>query len=124
MISYAMVGTKDLKKAGDFFDKVLGVVGASRMMESDRSIMWSDGNPGRPLFAACLPYDGNAATVGNGTMISFGAKSQEDVDNMYKVALENGGSCEGKPGLRGESYYLAYFRDMDGNKFSAFCPVG
>ena len=39
MISYAMVGTKDLKKAGDFFDKVLGVVGASRMMESDRSIM-------------------------------------------------------------------------------------
>ena len=30
MISYTMVGTKDIKKAGKFFDKVLGFVGIKR----------------------------------------------------------------------------------------------
>ena len=36
-------------------------------------------------------------------------------------ALANGGSCEGKPGLRdyGPDVYLAYVRDPTGNKLSA-----
>ena len=28
---------------------------------------------------------------------------------------------EGDPGLRGEKLYVAYFRDLDGNKFNAIC---
>jgi hypothetical protein len=37
----------------------------------------------------------------------------------YQIALVNGGTCEGPPGLRPqnqEHYYGAYFRDPDGNK--------
>jgi len=39
MIGYTMVGTKDIKKSGDFYDKVLGVVGAKRSMEGDNFIV-------------------------------------------------------------------------------------
>lgn len=119
MISYAMVGTKDLKRSGAFYDKVLGIVGAKRMMDGDTSIFWSNAED-KPFFAVCLPHDGNEATAGNGTMISFGADSKDQVHEFHKCALESGGTCEGEPGLRGDNYYMAYFRDPDGNKFSAF----
>jgi len=124
MISYAMVGSTDLKRSGEFYDVILGIIGCARAMETDTTVMWSDGNPEQPFFGVCLPHDGNAASVGNGTMISFGAKSKEQVDAVHKAALENGGICEGEPGMRGDSYYLSYFRDPDGNKFAAFFPAG
>ena len=121
MISYAMVGSKNLIKSGEFFDKVLGESGAQRMMERDTAIMWGAGE-GKPFFAVCLPHDGNVATHGNGTMISFSAESKEQVQAMYQAAQDNGGTCEGAPGPRGkdEQYYVGYFRDPDGNKFAAF----
>ncbi len=37
-----------------------------------------------------------------------------------KIALANGGTDEGAPGLRIEGFYAAYFRDPDGNKLNAF----
>jgi hypothetical protein len=56
-------------------------------------------------LAITLPFDGNAATAGNGTMASIGAA--------------NGGSGEGAPGLRPNGFYAAYFRAPDGNKLNA-----
>jgi predicted lactoylglutathione lyase len=41
------------------------------------------------------------------------------VDACHKIALEQGGTDEGGPGLRPQyhpNYYGAYFRDLDGNK--------
>ena len=46
------------------------------------------------------------------------------VERAYEVALANGGTSEGAPGLRPEyheSYYGAYFRDTDGNKLCVAC---
>lgn len=123
MISYAMVGSKDIHRSGEFFDKVLGVVGGHRAMERDTSIMWAT-DQDKPFFAVCLPHNGKVATAGNGTMISFSADSEEQVRAIYNAAQENGGTCEGEPGLRGDTYYMAYFRDPDGNKFAAFHMVG
>ena len=39
MIGYTMVGTHDLKAAGNFYDKVLGVLGAKRSLEGDTFIV-------------------------------------------------------------------------------------
>jgi len=73
-------------------------------------------------FSITKPFDGQAATVGNGTMIAIMVDSNEQVDAFYKKALSLGATCEGKPGLRGEmsGCYAAYFRDLDGNKLNAF----
>jgi len=80
---------------------------------------------GRPGLAVCKPYDGNAATAGNGNMASIACDSRAKVDAFYSKAMELGGTDEGPPGVRGDegprAFYGAYFRDPDGNKLAAFC---
>jgi predicted lactoylglutathione lyase len=119
MIGYITLGTNDLDAAAKFYDELLGSIGAGRFMENDRFIAWSTG-PGSPGFSICKPYDGNAATVGNGVMIALALDSREKVDALYAKALELGGTDEGEPGPRIDNFYAGYFRDLDGNKLNAF----
>ena len=67
------------------------------------------------------PWDKNPATVGNGTMVALEAKDRDQVQRLYRIAMVEGGTDEGPPGPRGEGFYAAYFRDLDGNKLNAFC---
>ena len=124
MIGYVTVGSNDLEKSRSFYDALMPVLGANRIMEfSDNFTMYGTGM-NRPGLAVCKPYDGNAATVGNGNMTSIACDSRAKVDELYAKAIELGGSCEGPPGARGEegehAFYGAYFRDLDGNKLAAF----
>ncbi len=121
MIGYVLLGTNDIGRAAAFYDALLGVIGAGRFMESERFIAWAVA-PDKPSLGVCLPYDGKAASVGNGTMIALTVDSNEKVDAMYRKALELGAADEGKPGPRGTSgFYAAYFRDLDGNKLNCYC---
>jgi len=124
MIGYVTVGSNDLEKSRSFYDALMPVLGAGRIMEfGDNFTMYGTGM-GKPGFAVCKPYNGNAATVGNGNMTSIACDSRAKVDELYAKAIELGGSCEGPPGVRGEdgphAFYGAYFRDLDGNKLAAF----
>ncbi|MGB3625717.1 MAG: VOC family protein [Henriciella sp.] len=120
MIGYVTVGTNDLERAAKFYDALAGELGTGRMMEFDTFIAW--GKPDGPAgVAATKPFDGNIASVGNGTMVALQAKDIEQVKKLHEIALANGGSDEGAPGPRGEEgFYAAYFRDPDGNKLNAF----
>ena len=51
------------------------------------------------------------------------AESPEEVDLLHKKALSLGAKDEGAPVLRGDSFYVGYFRDLDGNKLNFFCMV-
>jgi predicted lactoylglutathione lyase len=53
-------------------------------------------------------------------MVSLTAADAAQVQALHAKALELGGSSEGEPGMRGGSFYMAYFRDPDGNKLAAF----
>ena len=119
MIGYVTLGTADLQKNAAFYDAIAKEMGVGRMMDEDTFIAW--GQPdGAPGVAITKPYDGNAPSVGNGTMVALQASSKEQVDRLHAIALEQGGACEGKPGDRGGGFYAAYFRDLDGNKLNAF----
>ena len=48
------------------------------------------------------------------------ADRKAKVDAVYAKAMALGASDEGKPGQRGEGFYGAYFRDLDGNKLNVF----
>ena len=56
-IGYVMVGTNDLPRAAAFYDSLLGALGASRFIETERGISWSFG-PGTTSLVATTPADG------------------------------------------------------------------
>lgn len=125
MIGYVTLGTNDLQRAAKFYDAIAAELGTGRMMEFGDFIAW--GTPGGSAgIGLTKPFDGNPATVGNGVMVAFEARDKNQVHRLYDIALANGGTDEGPPGLRGEAdadgkgFYAAYFRDPDGNKGNAF----
>ncbi len=121
MIGYVTLGTNDLERAAAFYDELLKPIGASRFMETDTFIAWAVA-PDKPGLSVTKPYDGNAATVGNGVMVALVVQTPEQVNAVHAKALELGGTDEGAPGPRGDSgFYAGYFRDLDGNKLNAFC---
>ena len=119
MIGYTTVGTNDLKRAAGFYDALLAEFGAKRAMEMETFIAWATA-PNTPMVAIIKPFDKKPATVGNGVMVALLASSKEQVDKIHAKALALGGKDEGAPGPRGPGFYAGYFRDLDGNKLTAF----
>lgn len=123
MIGYVTLGTNDLARAAQFYDAIAAELGTGRMMDFETFIAW--GSPGgAPGIGLTKPFDGNPASVGNGVMIALEAKDSEQVDRLHAIALAHGGTCEGPPGPRGDTFYAGYFRDPDGNKLNAFIMTG
>lgn len=119
MIGYVTLGTNDLPRAAVFYDKIAGAMGVSRMMENENFIAW--GAPGGGAgIGLTKPFDGNAATIGNGVMVALECKDRAQVDAIYNLAISLGAKCEGPAGERWPGFYAGYFRDPDGNKLNAF----
>ncbi|MCP8891757.1 VOC family protein [Sphingomonas faeni] len=125
MIGYATLGTNDIDSALTFYDALFATVGGKRLMQmpDSRQLTFYGAGAGKPMLAIGKPYDGQDATVGNGTMVALAADTREQVDQVYAEAIELGGADEGAPGSRGPEqmgFYGAYFRDPDGNKLCVF----
>ena len=121
MIGYVTLGTNDLDRATRFYDALLGEIGAKRMMQTDRFVVWFVA-PDKPALGVFKPFDGKPATVGNGVMVALVVDSPAKVDALYKKALELGATDEGAAGPRGiPGFYAGYFRDPDGNKLNFYC---
>ena len=122
MIGYTCVGTNDLPRAVAFYEALLEPLGAKVFFKSERGVGWGT-SPQAPMFSVMKPYDGQSATIGNGTMVALAASDIAQVQALHAKALALGGKDEGAPGDRGGGFYGAYFRDLDGNKLAAFCMV-
>ena len=119
MIGYVTLGTNNLQQAARFYDQLFAELGVTRMMETEQFIAWNGLGAGAGV-ALTKPFDGQAATVGNGVMVAFQMESPEMVDKMYNKAIELGAQDEGAAGPRGDGFYAGYFRDPDGNKCNFF----
>lgn len=124
VLSHVSLGTNDYPRAKAFYDAVLATL-------QIRCVMDFEGGAGYgrkfPEFWIQRPYDGNAATVGNGVHISFLANSIDEVKAFHAKALELGGKDDGPPDYRkdySDNYYAAFVRDLDGNKIEAMLMVG
>lgn len=123
MIGYVTIGTNNMEKATQFYKAVLAELDPEVKVLMDMGRLRMLGKPGAVNLAICTPFDGKGASAGNGVMVALAADSPAKVDAAYKKALELGGTDEGAPGRRGgdKSPYIAYFRDLDGNKLNAIC---
>jgi len=119
MLSHVSLGTNDACRAAAFYDPALATLGIRKLHDRGGSI---DYGTSVMFFSLEKPVDGRPASVGNGVHIAFAAETRAMVDEFYRVALAQGGSDAGPPGLRPEydaSYYGAFVRDPDGNKIEA-----
>ena len=125
MIGYTMVGTTDLKRAERFYDPLMTLIGQERCYCDEQVSSWGRKDDDKaPRFFACYPFDTRPASVGNGAMTAFLVESAGLIDRLFEIAMERGGSEEGKPGFRpqyGDGFYAAYVRDPDGNKLAFVC---
>lgn len=119
MIGYTLLGSNHLERARAFYGAFLGAMGATALLESPRLSLYGR-TPEQPMLGVCTPYDEQAAQPGNGNMVALAAGSRERVDQLHELALTLGGSDEGRPGERFPGFYMAYFRDPDGNKLALF----
>ncbi len=125
MFLYITLGTNDLTAARQFYDAVMPALGLARRTENASEIGYGTPAPERIRFWVTQPFDGNPATVGNGSMPAFAAPTRAAVDAFHAAGLAAGGADEGAPGLRpyGSHFYACYLRDPDGNKLSAVCET-
>ncbi|MEF3063801.1 VOC family protein [Pandoraea apista] len=129
MIRYATLGTNNLENATVFYNRVLAPLDLHPTPFSNETFYGRKGAASEEVvLAVTLPFDGAPATHGNGTMIALHAASKQQVDAAYSAAMAQGGQCEGAPGPRPDYHprmYVAYFRDLDGNKLAVvhFEPV-
>ena len=126
MFSHIFVGVSDFDRALAFYRSLMPVLGLKeRFCEFERPWAGWQSHPGpRPLFLIGKPYNQQPHEAGNGQMVALLATSRAVVDQAYAVALLNGGTSEGPPGMRPEyhaHYYGAYFRDTEGNKLCVVC---
>ena len=125
MLNHIMVGTNDIDRSKQFYDAVLGLLGASEPIRNvaasghTRLFYIHDGSS----FCISEPINDEPATVANGATVGFKCSSPEQVQAFHDVAVAHGGqSIEQPPGVRDTptgGVCLAYVRDPDGNKLCA-----
>lgn len=120
MLGYVTIGTNNLDLATNFYDELFSILGVKRVFEFERGVYY-----GRGVMEIGLlyPYDGQHATVGNGSMVAIQVDCQKEVNHLHAKALSLGAVSEGDPGFRGDpsvGFYGAYFRDLEGNKLCAY----
>jgi catechol 2,3-dioxygenase-like lactoylglutathione lyase family enzyme len=120
MFSHIMIGTNDLDKAKAFYDNLLTTLEVRPARVDGHRIFYITKTG---VFSVTKPINGEAATPANGGTIGFAANSPEQVNAWHAAGVAAGGiPCEDPPGIRqgpGVNLYIAYLRDLDGNKICA-----
>lgn len=127
MIGYVTVGADDIPRAKRFYSSFMPALGY-QLQEGPEGLSYAlPDHPGQPAvfpdFHVKPPLDGRPASVGNGAMIAFQLRSQQEVRNLHSAALAAGGQDEGQPGFRdayGPHFYVGYLHDPQGNKIALF----
>ncbi|NVK14924.1 MAG: VOC family protein [Rhodobacteraceae bacterium] len=127
MIAYVTVGADDIAQAKRFYSALLPALGYA-LEEGPAGLSCTlpvapGQSPVLPDFYVKPTFDGRPASAGNGSMVAFQARNQQQVRDLHAAALAAGGSDEGPPGFRasyGPRFYVGYLRDPQGNKIALF----
>jgi len=122
MLGHLSFGVLDLARAARFYDPVMAALGQARVFTGPVSIGY--GAPGTENDRLLLKLRDDAAPPGPGFHLAFDAPDRAAVDAFYAVALANGGTDNGAPGVRerySPTYYAAFVIDPDGHRLEAVC---
>ena len=122
MFSYIMLGTNDPQASYKFYAPLMRVLGHPLDGRSEKGAAWGTFKDNHTTgLCVGMPFDNLPATRGNGVMVALNAVSVEMIQELYRLAIENGGEDEGPPAFRphyGADFYSAYVRDPDKNEIA------
>jgi catechol 2,3-dioxygenase-like lactoylglutathione lyase family enzyme len=95
MIDHITLQVNNLEKSRAFYEKVLAVIGYKQVLTNDEKTFYGFGPERDPFFEiakATSEYPANTKVH-----VAFRATSKEQVDEFYRIALENGARDNGRP---------------------------
>jgi len=118
MISRVMLFSQNLAKAEVFYDLLLALFGAKKMMKNHNAIMWKAGKTG--VDFAVYRQDGAVNNKCTNAVVCLQASTAYEVSLIHKAALRLGAHCAGKPSFVEKGVQAAFFLDADNNKVGIF----
>ena len=88
MLSYVIIGANDITRSERFYTAILCPLGYVRT-EAPGVAIYSLPD-GKGTIYVRQPYDGRAATLGNGSMLAFEAATQQLVRELHAAGREAG----------------------------------
>ena len=120
MIAYTRLVTDNFEKAAVFYDEFLAALNASRIIDTKNVIAWSPSVHATALSIS-RKSDDDPEVQGDSHMVAFVLDSIDEVDALYKKALELGATVETELSKLKNGFYSGYLRDLDGHKLRVFC---
>ena len=122
MLDHLGINCSDLDTAAAFYDKVLGTLGYTRLMDFGEAIGYGDAKP--DFWLGRQPAEGPAAGPNREIHAAFVAKDAAAVRAFFEAATSLGAEVLHEPRFWPEyhdAYYGAFVRDPDGNNVEAVC---
>lgn len=120
MFDHISVGVLDLARTRRFYDATLAPLGYTCLSAGAQALGYGRHQPAFWMYAVETPVP---ADSGSGLHFCLKAADRQAVDAFHAAALAQGGSDNGKPGLRkdyGPGYYAAFVIDPDGYRLEAY----
>jgi catechol 2,3-dioxygenase-like lactoylglutathione lyase family enzyme len=120
MLDHVTIGTSDLARAREFYDRALKPLGIDRLY-AEGQIAFGYGAAKKAFF-----WISARDAVMTGVHVAFAAPDRTTVDAFHAAALAAGGRDNGAPGLRPHyhrHYYGAFVLDPDGHNIEAVCHL-
>ena len=119
MLHHISLPVADLERSSSLYSAILFALGY-RCVCSGKDYAGYGVEEDEDLFM--IKQINPSASAGPGFHLAFGAPSRKAVDEFHKLALANGATDNGKPGIRaqyGPAYYAAFIVDLDGHRIEA-----
>lgn len=120
LVGHASLGVTSFEAASTFYKAVISTIGGICVYDNAESGTLGFALSSRPDQEALNIFTTEkAVAAGDGVHLALDAPNRSAVRAFWEAAMANGGTDEGKWGLRGhygDNYYAAFVRDPDGNK--------
>lgn len=115
ILDHVGMAVTDYEKSKKFYTLILAPLGIKPLTQHEDWIGF--GKLNKPEF-----WLGPTTKIQHFTHIAFRADSEAAIQEFYKIAIQEGAACKGKPKLRNDyytNYYSAFIVDYDGHYIGA-----
>lgn len=123
LLDHVSVSVKSLPDCTRFYDAIMPALNCEKVYKTEASLGYEIRCTADNESHSCIAvYESSTANTDDARQWCFKAESKAMVESFYRAGIDNGGDCNGAPGLRPhyhKSYYAAFLLDPFGNRLEA-----